>query len=416
MSNIADLLKQYSRESVEATEEGELQDNQVGAEEILVVTDETTTELEEAIEEIADAVNGKEESEAALDSVIEATESLESAIESIRSARLRGQRVNGVAMQIWTNGVVDSMEARYIPSEIFQGLQEEFGDSFEADSYSDYSVEAEEKGEGIMTKLWNMIKAAFATMRDWFTKFLAWFGKSTEAIEKAGVKLAAAAKAKEGQTASRKTIPGGSYGLLVSGSTVDARATVKEIEAEIVKSSVTSISLYDLAVKAAEKMEAPGVTVDLIHSAQNALKQVSPSTARTLANGVVKTGTFEVNAESGKVTRTVKHDMSKPKAFKSEVAIMSISDIAALGEDLKSLGAKARAEVTKVERATGRNPNVNISKTLTTEQTTAARKAARAITGLMKVAQNITSEAVSFNMPIAKKAYSFGMVCLNQYK
>lgn len=416
MSNIAALLKQYSRESVEAGEEGELPDNQVGAEEILVVTDETTTELEEAIEEIADAVNGKEESEAALDSVIEATESLESAIESIRSARLRGQRVNGVAMQIWTNGVVDSMEARHIPSEIFQSLQEEFGDSFEADSYTDYSAEAEEKGEGIMTKLWNMIKAAFATMRDWFTKFLAWFGKSTEAIEKAGVKLAAAAKAKKGQTASRKTIPGGSYGLLVNGSTVDARATVKQIEDDIVASSAASIHLYTEAVAAAEKMEAPDVTLRLIKSAQSALKKISPSGKRTLPNGVVKTGKFELDANTGKVTNTVKVDMSKPKAFNSEVAVMSLSDIAALGDDLKALGAKARAEVTKVERSTGRNPSVNISKTLTAEQTTAARKAARAITGVMKLGQNLTSETVSFNMPIAKKAYSYGMVCLNQYK
>lgn len=416
MSNIAALLKQYSQESVEAGDEGDVQDNQVGAEEILVVTDETTTELEEAIEEIADAVNGKEESEEALDKVIEATESLESAIQMIRTARLHGQRVNGVAMQIWTNGIVDSMEARHIPSELFADLQEEFGDSFEADSYADYSVEAEEKAEGIMTKLWNMVKAAFAAVRDWFTKFLAWFGKSTEAVEKAGVKLAAAAKAKQGTTAKNKTISGNSFGVLVSGSSVDARATVKEIESEIIKSSVTSINLYGLAVGAAEKMEAPNTTLDLIHSAQNELKKVSPESSRTLANGIVKTGTFEVSAETGKITRTVKHDMSKPKAFKGEVAVMSLSDIAALGDDLKALGAKARAEVTKVERATGRNPSVNISKTLTPEQATAARKAARAITGLMKVAQNVTSEAVSFYMPIAKKAYAFGMVCLNQYK
>lgn len=415
MSNIAALLRQYSQESTEATEEGSVDESMVGAEEVLVVTDETTTELEEAIEEIAETVNDKAEAESALDNVIEATESLESAIEMIRSARLKGQRVNGVAMQIWTQGVVDSMEARQIPTEIFAGLQEDYGDSFEADSYSDYSVEAEAKAEGIMTKLWNMIKAAFAAVRDWFTKFLAWFGKSTDALEKAGKKLTEAAKAKAGKKASVKKISGKGYAVLVKGNDVDAAAALDDVVSYISLVTQDSIRLYEACVGHANKIEVDGIAAKIVAEVKKTVTTAKAKGEKSFATGTYVVAEYEADEKTGKITSKIKVDLSKAKGV-DEVTLPTLAEIGNIGESVRKNAIALRDLVTKAERSTGRNTNVNLPASLKGKALENARLSARAITGAMKVAQNTTSELVKQSLPIGKKAYSFGMVSLNYYK
>ena len=417
-STIADLLRQYSKESVEAEENGEtnLDEGQVGAEEILVVSDEHTTELEEAIEEIAETVNEKVEAEAALDSVIEATESLESAIASIRQARLQGHRVNGVAMQIWTRGVVDSMEARQLPSELFASLQEDYGDSFEADSYADHSFEAEEKGEGILTKIWNMIKAAFAAVRDWFTRFMAWFTKSAQAIEKAGIALKKAAAEKKTAKASDAKIASGPYSDLVEGGQFKPTAVVKWVGDTVSTVAGQARILHVSMLDGAQKLESRTMTVKLMDDIKDAVTKVNGLVSKGSPSGLVAKFEVETDTDKGKVKYTYKLDAQGASKSKGDIAIMSVADIAALGAELESVGRGVGTTLRDLSATVNKSPSLNVSGAFRGEAIELARKTSRVLVAGTKIAQNITSDAAKLTLPLAKKAYALGVVCLRRYK
>lgn len=414
-STIAELLRQYSKESVEAGDEGEsnIEEGQVGAEEILVVTDEHTTELEEAIEEIADTVNQKVEAESALDNVLEATESLESAIRAIENARLQGHRVNGVAMQIWANGVVDSMEARQIPSEVFASLQEDYGSSFEADSYADYSVEATEKGEGILTKIWNMIKAAFAAVRDWFTRFLAWFGKSAAAIEKAGINLKKAAAEKRGKEAVETTIPQGPYSEFVKGGKFSPTEVVKSISAAIDSTATSARIMHTSLASAATKLESKSVSKQLITEINTAVADVNGTLSKVLGTAV----TIELKTEiSDKGSIKYKSTIKKTDALKGNSKVMTVSEVDSLADALESTGRSVATKLRELGNTMGKAGNINLSKDIEGEALKDARLTTRVIVAGTKIAQNLTSDVAKLTLPIAKKAYVLGMTSLRHYK
>lgn len=417
-STIAELLRQYSQESVEAGDEGEtnVEEGQVGAEEVLVVTDEHTTELEEAIEEIADTVNQKVEAEAALDNVLEATESLESAIRAIENARLQGHRVNGVAMQIWANGVVDSMEARQIPSEVFASLQAEYGESFEADSYADYSTEALEKTKAIMAKIWGMIKAAFAAVRDWFTRFMAWFGKSAEAIEKAGIKLKKAAAGKKNATATNTKIGAGPYSDLVSGGTLKPTEVVKWV-AETVKSTASDARmLHGELMTAANTMETEKTASTMFSNTNDAIAKLGRVFEKGALSGKIATITIEADKEKGKLSYKIKTDSTGFNKAKGDVNILSVSEIETLGGALETAGRSVSTVLRELNAQVGKSGSINFAKDLEGEGLVNARKAARIIVAGTKVAQNITSDVAKLTLPLAKKAYACGVACLRRYK
>lgn len=427
MSSIAELLKEFSAESAQAEiEENNLEEGQVGAEEILVATDETTTELEETIEEVAEAVNDQEKVADTTETLLDAAESLENAVAIIDNARLQGQRVNGIAMQIWARGVADSMEARQIPVEVYGDLLETFGDSFESDSYTDYSAEAKEKSEGILAKIWAMIKAAFARARDFLTRLIAWFGKSADAVEKAGKKLLKAVEDKKGKKVDKDAkIPGKPYGELMVGGKVDAAKAVAEADSVFNHVNRECTKLYEVGVSSAKDLEGSGDKKAAITKAGKETTKALETMAKMVSGfsaGAGKAWEMEVESTSerfwneGKVAYTLKtkeHNKSTP----GEIDVPSLADLKALGDNIVALAKNVRTESDNAKRTQGKI-NIRFGENAKGEQQNLAdqRIVARTISSAVAASSAIRGKVASSVLSIAKKGYAFGMVAVRRYK
>lgn len=426
-SNIAALLKEFSAESSQAdVEENNLVEGQVGAEEILVTTDETTTELEEAIEEVAEAVEAQEAVADTTETLIDAAESLESAMNMIEGATLRGERVNGLAMQIWTQGIVSSMEARQIPSEVYADLAVSFGDSFESDSYSDYSAEAKEKSEGIMSKIWAMIKSAFARARDFLTRLIAWFGKSADAVEKAGKKLLAAAEAAKGKKAGKDAkVNAKPYGELMVGGNIDAVNAVDKADGVFTVVSAECTKLYEIGVASAKSLEGSGDKKSEIKKAGKATSDALAKIAKDVS-GLSAAGSkewemkVESNSESfwneGKVVYTLK-TKEATKTTPGEVNVMALDAIKSLANGIIDMAKTVRSESDNAKRTQGKI-NVQFGENAKGEQKNLAdqRIVARTISSAVAASSAIRGKIAGSVLTIGKKGYAFGMMNVRQYK
>lgn len=428
MSSIAKLLKEFSAESSQEEIHTEnIEEGQVGAEEMTVVTDETTTELEEAIEEVAEAVEGQEQVAETTETLLDAAESLENAVAQIEELRLSGQRVNAVSMKIWARGVADSLEARQIPAEVYQDLMDDFGASFEStDTYSDYSVEAEEKGEGIMAKIWNMIKSAFARARDFLARLIAWFGKSADSVEKAGKKLLAVVKEKQGKKVDKDAkINAKAYSELMEGTSFNPVASVDKAEGSFSSVSGYCDNLYGVALDAAKALSTSGDKKSVILKAGKDTTKKLEECAKSI-NGMAVAGMkeFEMKVESnserfwneGKVKYTIKTKEST-KTIPGDVAVMSLADLKSLGDSIVSLARTVRSVSDEAKRTQGKI-NITFGENKSGEQKNMAenRIVARTITSTVAASSAIRGKVASSVLSIGKKAYVFGMANVRRYK
>ncbi len=425
MSSIAELLKEFSQESSqEEIREENIEEGQVGAEEITVVTDETTTELEEAIEEVAEAVEEQEKVAETTETLLDAAESLENAVAQIEELRLSGQRVNAVSMKIWARGVADSLEARQIPVEVYQDLMDDFGTSFEStDTYSDYSQEAEEKGEGIMAKIWNMIKAAFARARDFLARLIGWFGKSAEAVIKAGYKLKAAAKDKSELKNKDSKVSGSSYGDIA-----DSSGKVKP--SEVLKTTLDTFNatndasnqMYGLAVQNATLLKNPNAMGAGKANEQNtkqAAKRFEELNGKAIGSKTIKIVKMEDVAGlfDGKVS--MKLELTGGATADKEQSPMSIGDVRTLADNIVNFGESIKKASDDVKRTQGKLvidfPKTDSGKH-SVESMKERRKIARSIQSSASMAGSLRNKVSSAALGVAKKAYVYGMANVRLYK
>ena len=424
MSSIAELLKEFSAESAQAEiEENNLVEGQVGADEMVVSTDETSTELEEAIEEVAEAVNDQEKVADTTETLLDAAESLENAVAIIENARLQGQRVNGIAMQIWARGVADSMEARQIPVEVYGDLLETFGDSFESDSYTDYSVEAEEKSEGIMTKIWNMIKAAFARARDFLSRLIGWFGKSAEAIIKAGYKLKEASKDKKELKSKDAKVNGAPYGDLADTSNnVKPIDILKRTLDTFVATNDASNLMYGLAAQNATLLKDPSAMGAGKANEQNtvaAAKKFEELNGKMIGSKEIK---VEKKEGSGVLTDgriSLKLELTGGATGSKEQSPMSIGDIRTLADTIINFGETIKKETDHAKRTQGKLvvdfPKKDDGKH-TIDTMKERRKVARSISSAASLAGTLRNKISTASLGVAKKAYVYGMANVRLYK
>lgn len=431
MSSIAEMLRQFSQESAEMDDtegrESNLEEGQVGAEELTVVTDETTTELEEAIEEVEETIEGQEKVTETTEVLLDAAESMENAVAQIQDLRLSGQRVNAVSMRIWAHGVVDSMEARQIPVEAYQSLLDDFGPSFEStDTYSDYSTEAEEKGEGIMAKIWAMIKSAFARARDFLTRLIAWFGKSADSVEKAGKNLLKAVEDKKGKKVDQDAkIPGKPYSELMVGSAVKAAEAVDKADGVFTVVSEECTKLYGIALDAAKSLEGSGDRKAVITKAGKDTSKGLEAIAKSVS-GMTVSGNkeWEMKVEStserfwneGKVKYELKTKEST-KTTPGELDVLSLADLKTLGNNIVALAQTVRKASDEAKRTEGKI-NVKFGESKSGEQKNMEenRVVARTITSTVAASSAIRGKVASSVLSIGKKAYAFGMVNVRRYK
>lgn len=428
MSDLQSALMQYAIESGEISDPAEI----VGAEEITVVTDETKSELEEAIEEMAEEVEKIADNADAAEKLVDATESLEARVLHLRGLREAGVDISGTAMDQFFKGVVDSMEARKIPAVLYAdlvgvGAGASFESAENADKpANDKAEEAAEKGEGVLKRFWNMIKAAVTGVINAIKNFITGMGKSGPAVVQAGERLKKAGGEAKGEAKGK--LSGKGYAALVVGSDVDANKALELISAAYTSTIKPGYAAVTGAIALAAQTLGTGKPNSGV--IQNAMKNAAGKMPKEF--NLELPGGYKAEFVHGKGTGlTTIFDRSSFKIVRDkevkgpeEVAPLSPAEIGRLGDELVKLGGEMKDAVEASKAAVARAEDtlkkaegfVNAAAKEDAEGQAAAKDLLKAAKGCVSTARIFVPNYMKFAGGVAKTAYKFGMASAAQYK
>lgn len=424
MTSIAKLLQEYSKESAELEPTDVVEDNIDPVEEL-----EEIAELEEEVDESEGAVLEGEggDLDEAVHTLIEATESLESSLDFLERMHQEHGGVTELGMRIFNASIVDSMEARGIPFEALAG---------DAVFSAEDAQNTGEAKEGIFKRIWAMIKAAFQRVREWITRFFAWFRTSGAAVKKAAEKLLKAAEAKKaaGAKADGKKYNQRPFTDLIVYGKVDPLKSVEVLiqatnetfasAGALVDTSMTAIDVVQKAANntSGDKGALAKLFGDALEKTKRAyIKELTGMTQKQSLAKLPGERVMETKIEPTKKGFRAKVSMIKPENKLSTedrwVPVMSLEDIISLSKQIirlvdgvdkavENFGKKfekTKAFDSFVPKADGsRAGEIRELASLITQGTTASR--------------TIVSEFSSHVFPIAKRAYAAGLVNVRQYK
>jgi hypothetical protein len=399
--------------------------NDAGAGELTVVTDDTRSDLEEALEETAQDVIKLNESNAGAEKLVDAAESLESFMLQLSSFEARGIPLDGAASQLFLQGVAVSLEARDIPKELFANDLFAAQESFEAlaighDGAKDAAPEAKEKTGNILTRIWNVLKTAVMGAISRLTNWVASIGKSASAVKASGAKLKAVGGKVTG--AATKKLKGSSYSALVVGGKINPELALDEVEKGWTSGVlVVTKELRDVAKKLTDSISKPDSgsigafarTIDTkLHKQDHDLTggyaiKFTPGEGGGM-DGVLKAKFAIVKGES-------------PKAGEDFEAL-SGADIVKLGGRIESIGSlmekiasdsnesvrQAKAVIDAAKRGADKGDDKVEAKE--------AQKLFSTATSLVKQISSYAPQYVQFMGTVAKQAYSLGMASAAAHK
>lgn len=414
MTSIAQLLKEYSKESaeIEAPEETPVEP----VDEI-----EEPVELELDTDEAGGAVLEEEgESlESTIYTLFEANESFESSVAMMEDMRDRGENFTELFGTIFNNMITSSFEARGVPVEIFG---DDIVFSFESDNKN------EDKKEGFFTRIWNMIKAAFTRMRDWVSRFFAWFRTSGKAVKKAAEKLkvAAEAKKKSGAKATADKISVKAFDDLYANGKVDANHAIAVLDQAQLKVFSSANALLRSATDAADDLasKAGSGVVDWVKTKLNLKTNYAKHLADVVNNNLLINlpgrRTLQVEVEDRKRGLKAKIKVIKEKStiVIGETNVMSLDDIIKLSNGIIKLVDNVTNEASRFNEAFQKTKAMD-TKNLKAGEGKGAdeiREIASLITQGSVVARSLTSNISKIIFPIAKRAYVLGVINVRRYK
>ena len=426
MSDLQAALMQYAIES------GEIEDpSQFGAEEITVVTDETKSELEEAVEEMAEDVEKIADNDAAAEKLVEATESLESFVSHLNGLADAGVQITPVALDQYLKGVRESLEARKIPSVLyadeFSAAEASFesADKEDEKSLKDKAKEMGQRAGNVLQRFWNMIKAAVGAVVTSIQNFIAGIGKSGDAVIKAGNRLKAVSKAAKGSAKGK--VKGKAFaGLVVGGSVNPVEALDKVLKGyEDVKAAQAKVTGAIALAAQTLGTGKPNKTV-IENSLKNAAGKMPQEFKLDLPGGneavyVHGKGTGLLQLFDRSVFKIAKKgDVSVPE----EVEPLSPSDILALGGKLVSIGGAMKDAVTAAKESIDKaqltlkkaESFVSAAEKEDAEGQAAAKEALKAAKACVSTAKIFVPNYMKYVGATAQLAYRFGVQSANQYK
>lgn len=428
--SLNDALTQYGVESGEIELETT---NPAGEEEITVITDDTQSDLEEAVSDLADKVERLEEKDDAAEKVVEAVESLESFVGQIDALIEAGTPLTAQAAKFYVQGIAASLEARKIPAAIFGADLIGMNESFESNTLEDYATEAEEKGTGVLAKLVNMLRAAAASVKAAIIQFFQSIGKSAQAIKLAGEKLKRVGAGLKGEP-KVKELSAGSYRMITVGGSVAPTAALEAI-IKCYKSDVTQITgqIRKSMEPLITAMGNPtGAGIKAAGAALNASALADHK--RPLPGGyeaVWKVGAGEgMDKLSG-----AKFGIKKGEGGGADKApVLSPAEIVSLGAELIKVAAemeaakkdgdatiaandKLVAAAGKVVGGAGRavKDKVGLNKSETKSDDADARQVLKMAKAAMSANKNIVPEFVKYMGTAAKTAYAYGAASAGKY-
>lgn len=228
--NLESILRDYAIES------GLVDDHEGNPEEITVVTDETVSELEEELQEVANKVS---DAKAEVDQIVEASDAIVS-VESVIQTRLHQlndpefQAEYSRTVQAMSWGIIqDSMEGHGFPKSVIDEMMSDV--SYEADE-GEGGKEGQAKKDGsklkaALAKFWAWLKKIGETIKQAWIRFLDLFRTSADKNKRSAAilkKLAGEREATLKKADSKINL--GSFKDLAVGGKVDAKGTVRLLE------------------------------------------------------------------------------------------------------------------------------------------------------------------------------------------
>ena len=429
--DLAAELMQYAIESGEAvavtTVTNPLTD--AGATELTVVTDDTRTDLEECLSDVADDIEKLNKANAGAEKLVEASESLESMMIQLSSMESRGIPLDNAAAQIFLQGVALSLEARDIPEELFGADLLAISASFEANQLAlpgpataggegDNTKDAKSKTGGILSRIWNVLKAAVEGALERLTGFISRIGKTASAVKASGAKLKSVGKGVSGEATGK--LKGSSYSKLVVGGKINPNAALDAVE----KGWTTGVLEVTKDLREISKR--------LIDALSKADAGTIGAFARTIdtklhAHKQDLTGGYAISFAPGQGggfdgVMKAKFAISRGEAPKAgeDFDPLSGSDIVALGGRLESVGALMEKIATDSNESVRQaRAIIDAAKKGADKGTDDAKEAQKLFSTAQAVVRQISSyapEYVKFMGEIAKTAYSLGMASASKHK
>lgn len=426
--DLGQALMDYAAESGEAVAitapVNEL--NDAGATELTVVTDDTRSDLEEALEDTAQEMIKLNESNAGAEKLVDASESLESFMLQLESFEARNIPLDGAASQMFLQGVAISLEAREIPKELFEADLLEAQASFEAlaighdGAKGDAAPEAKAKTGNILTRIWNVLKTAVMGAITRLTNWIGTIGKSAKAVKASGAKLKGVGKAVSGEANGK--LKGSSYSALVVGGKIDPDHALQAVEAG-----------YTQGLLVVTK-ELRAVATGLVSALSKADSGTIGAFARTIdtklhAHSHDLTGGYAIKftpGEGGGFDGVLKAKFAitkgeSPKAGE-DFTPLSGPQIVTLGGRLESIGSLMEKIVTDSNESVRQAQAVIAAAKKGAEgsgdkaEAAEAQKLFRTAQALVKAVSSYAPQYVQFMGTVAKQAYSLGMASAAKHK
>lgn len=423
MSNIAKLLQQYSKESAELEPIDTVEEQMDPIDQL-----EELIELEESVNEEDGAVLEQEgdDIEEAIHTLVEANESLESHLDFLDEIKDKHGDIDDVSMKLFYSSVADSMEARGIPFEHISG-----GIALSTES----SEKSDDAKMGFFKRIWAMIRAALQRMREWITRFLAWFRTSGKVVQAAAEKLLKVAeeKKKQGAKADGKKYNQRPFNDLALGGKVDPLKAILKVIQATNEAYASAGHLADVSIIAVDTIKSnssggkdagllAGIFGKSIEDVQRRyIKELSAITQKESLTNLPGDRSLKVEIKETKKGFRAKVTMVKPE-MKVPVAdrwapVMSLDEIIDLAKNIIRLVVgltKVSEDFEKKFEKTKQFDNF-VPKDDDTKVAEVRELAALVSQGTAS-ARAIASEFSSHVLPIAKRAYAAGLVNVRQYK
>lgn len=182
-------------------------------EEFPVHTDSTQSELELAVEDIAEDVAKIKDSGDVAEKLVDTIESMEGRIVLLQTMRQGGGTLNAASTREWVHGVGESLEARGFPVAWFEKDLKGLSTSMESNAY-DYSTEAEGVATSLKTRATDALKKTYEAVVAFLKRIMDHFRGLGDSLAKAGDNLQKRSKELGSKSAKETHVKGSGFGLL----------------------------------------------------------------------------------------------------------------------------------------------------------------------------------------------------------
>jgi hypothetical protein len=360
------------------------------------------------------------ENDTAAEKIVEAVDCLEAIQVQLSTEAAAGRPLAGFAVPLLNQLIASSMEARQIPAGIYESAVMEIQQSFESNRFEDYTTEAEEKTEGLIGKLMNMLKAAAKAVWTYITEFFTTIGRSGLAIKNGGTQIKRLAAKLQGEVKKEELKTSG-YNLLNVGGSFNPAGAVKAVDEGYKPAALESfVQLSGVVQRWVNSVSLTPTVKSVSLTAPGAIK----SSEHALPGG--HTASLKPGAGEGVAALAgTKFTITGPekKAGPEKSAPLTKAELEALGSALEGLGARLLESKNSGAVALKAQKDLldSVDKKLSAikgddkEGAKKARAIVAEVTKALNAGKTIIPTYLDFASKVGKQGYNFGKASLGAY-